>query len=101
MRWETLQLVLDAMFPDGGFRVFVVPEDIDSEDDGLSPLVRLFLALERAGLSGYEAALVVADAGADLDARGLLASDPEAVRHARAARRGTEALAATQRGQFG
>ena len=74
--WPVLQWVVDAMYPNQSFRLFLVPEVTRRLSRNASPMARLFAALALAGFDGFQAARLLADAGIEIDANGAIIRDP-------------------------
>lgn len=75
-RWETLQWLIDAMYPDRGYRVFIVPDKPMRLSSKAPPLARLMSLLAMSGCHGHEAAKLLAEIGVELDGRGGIIVDP-------------------------
>ena len=75
-RWETLQWLIDAMYPDRGYRVFLVPDKPMRLVSKAPPLARLMSLLAMSGCHGYEAAKLLGEIGVELDGRGGIIVDP-------------------------
>jgi hypothetical protein len=112
--WMILQLVCDAMFPDQSFRLFLVPDVPHRLCAAATPLARIFFVLGLAGIEGYQAAKMLADAGIEFDSKGAVIADPAKAQKRRAYRRAqararlgngvtksSESVAAQPLGRFG
>ena len=74
-QWQTLQWLIDAMYPKQSYRVFLVPDNPMRLDGKASPLARLMALLAMSGCHGYEAAKLLAEIGVELDGRGGIIVD--------------------------
>ena len=75
-QWQTLQWLIDAMYPKQSYRVFLVPDNPMRLGGKASPLARLMALLAMSGCHGYEAAKLLAEIGVELDGRGGIIVDP-------------------------
>ena len=75
-QWQTLQWLIDAMYPKQNYRVFLVPDNPMRLGGKASPLARLMALLAMSGCHGYEAAKLLAEIGVELDGRGGIIVDP-------------------------
>lgn len=75
-RWETLQWLIDAMYPDRGCRLYLVPDKPLRLGGKGPPLARLMALLAMSGCHGYEAAKLLGEIGLELDGRGGIIVDP-------------------------
>ena len=85
--WQVLQWLLDAMFPQQSFRLFLVPDVPHRLCAEATPLARIFFVLGLAGIEGAQAARLLADAGIEFDNKGAVIADPAKAQKRRAYRR--------------
>jgi hypothetical protein len=112
--WQVLQWLTDEMFPQQSFRLFLVPDVPHRLCAEATPLARIFFVLGLAGIEGYQAAKMLADAGIEFDNKGAVIADPAKAQKRRAYRRAharsklgngatkhSESVAAQPLGRFG
>ena len=112
--WQVLAWLTDAMFPQQSFRLFLVPDVPHRLCAEATPLARIFFVLGLAGVEGYQAAKMLADAGIEFDKKGAVIADPAKAQKRRDNRRArsrgkivtrptrvSETVAAQSLGRFG